>query len=304
MADPQVSASVFSQINKSVFNTGVGEVKKIVDPYIGGYSFIKFYVSDEFNRTIDLIGLDAEFLESLERTFKEVSGMPDIELGTTSISGGFTQNEHLYPSEISKNMTEVNLKFQELSGSPYTKEFEKWVRAIRNPETGLSVLPNRGMKHYTVSMLYMATSASIGSYDEGVRKQSLEFASLLTCMFPKKISYSKYDFSSGDHSTQEIEQSFACNFHTGEKIRTIAKEYLGSVEFYNKIQIASNNIYDFMGGGDSDTTLKNATLDIYEKTANVVYASTDTLPANIKEAGVTDAIYEPLDLTDYSKPAT
>ncbi len=232
----------------SIFNSGVGGIKKIADPYLSGYSFIKLLPG---NLLVNEIGLNAKFLELLEKTFKEVSGLPRIEMGTTSINGGFTQNEHMYPSEISKNITEITLRFQEFNGSPYTKEFRKWVEAIRDPETGLYQLSKYGLPYYSMSMLYINTSPGVGSSDAAARVNSLEFAALLTGMYPRAIDYDKYNYTAGDHAPNELDQPFSCNFHTGTSIHDAAKTVLASSEFFASMRLAQQSVYD----GVIETTL-------------------------------------------------
>lgn len=235
----------FDTVRDRVFNSGIGATKLLADPYLGGYSFIKIIPDAILSNEM---GLHATFFELLEKTFKEVGGLPRIEMGTTSIQGGFTANEHVFPSEITKNISELTLKFQEFSGSPYTKQFRQWVESIRNPETGLYSLSQYGLKYYSVSILYINTSPAIGSHFAETRRNSIEFAGLLTGAYPKSIDYDKYNFTSGDHSTNELDQAFACNFHVGEVITKRAEDYVGSEAFYNNMKLASQNIYDGLGG--------------------------------------------------------
>ena len=249
----------FKTAKDSIFNTGVGVQKKIANPFIGGYSFIKF---DTGRLLADEIGLDPNFFELMERTIKEVSGFPKIELNVGTITGGFTNNEHVYPTEISKNLTELTLKFQEFSGTPFTKQFRKWVTAIRNPETGLYSLSNYGLPYYSVSMLYVVTSPGIGSHYADARKDAVEFAALATAMYPKSIDLDKYNYNTGDHPLNELDQNFGCNFHIGEEIMQRAQDYVASDEFYDKLSKATQNIYDgseidFFVNKDKTTELSN-----------------------------------------------
>jgi len=239
----------YPAIKNSIFNTGYGKIKEIADPYITGYGFIKFYTGKLLTSEI---GLEPDFFDLLERTFKEVNGLPRIELGTSSVQGGFTTNEHQYPSEISKNINEITLRFQEFSGVPYTKEFSKWVSAIRDPETGLYSLSKHGIKYYSVSMLYIITNPGIGSNYGDSRANSIEFSCLFTAMFPKVIDLDKFNYSAGDHSNNELEQNFACNMHVGTKITDKAKEYVKSTEFYDKIKLSSQTVYDDFNSSNFD----------------------------------------------------
>ncbi len=235
--------SEFQTQKGKIFNSGIGGLKKVADPYITGYSFIKFYPGDLL---VDEIGLPESnlFFELMEKSFKEVSGFPRQELGTTAINGGFTQNEHMYPSEIGKNITEISLRFQEFTGSPYTREFRKWVSAIRDPETGLYQLSKYGLKYYSVSMLYINTSPGIGSKDDDARANSVEFAAWMTSMYPKAIDYDKYNYSAGDHATNELEQPFACNMHVSQSALDAARDYVRDGTFFTTMRAAQQNIYD------------------------------------------------------------
>jgi len=249
----------FNKVKENVFNTGISDTKKFAEPYIGGYSFIHIYyrpltlikeLSDsENNSSNNAADSDFnDFFDLMELTFKEFQNLPSIELQTTGIQGGFTQNEHHYPTEIGKNMTDVSMKFQEYSGVPFQRMFQKWITAIRDPETGLYRLSKYGLKHYSISLLYVNTSPAIGSSVAQTRSESVEFACILTSMFPKKIDLDKFNYSQGDHSIGEVEQTFTCNLHWGKKIMDRAQEFVASDYFWKKIDKAYNNIYDNFAG--------------------------------------------------------
>jgi len=248
----------------NLFCTGVGGTKGIADPYISGYSFIKFYGVANLLSQIEYLYGQAykdeyeKFFTLMERTVKEVQGLNDLDLGTAGIQGGFTANEHHYPTEISKNVNDITLKFQELSGGIYNTKFESWVTGIRDPETGLYMFKDYGLKHYSVEMLYVNTSPAVGTADDKARANSLENAFYFTCMFPTRVFYGHHNYSSGSHDANtEIDQPFKCNIHYGKGVKEFAKKYLATPEFYDNLISSTKFVYDGSSTGFGTNTKAN-----------------------------------------------
>jgi len=202
------------------FLGGMGRSEIIADPYIGGYGFLLItFVPSALNEI-----LPKEAQKLLEVSLKELNGINDIDLSTSGIQGGFTNNEHHYPTEINKNIFEITCKWQERTGNVFRKIFQNWTTAIRDPETGLYTLNAYGKKNYSIEALYINTNPSIGSSDPTIREESVEFAIYFTGMFLKRIPLSHFNYTSGNHDIADsFEIPFAVNAIQGPLIDALAK---------------------------------------------------------------------------------
>jgi hypothetical protein len=220
------------------FLGGLGRSEITADPYIGGYGFL--VITHIPTVLKDIITDDIKNL--LEVSLKELSGINDQDLSTNSIQGGFTTNEHHYPTEINKNIYEITCKWQERTGNVFRRIFQKWVTSIRDPETGLYTFPAYGKKHYSIEAMYINTNPSIGSSDPEARKQAVEFACYFTGMFPKKNPLSHFNFSSGSHDIADnFDINFAVNTIQGTLIDRIASDMVARDDA-NSIYWRLNNI--------------------------------------------------------------
>jgi len=196
-----------------------GEI--VNDPYITGYSFLK--ITRIGAGIKDIITSDFGYL--LESTFKEFQGINDLDLNTLSITGGFTDNEHHYPSEMNMGTYEITLKFQERTGNVYRRPFQQWMTGIRNPKTGLYSLPGDYNKlNYTMDVMYIVTNPSIGSQDPDTRERSVEAAYFYTGLFPKRLPLNHHNFTTGGHDFVEIDIPFAAEQHIGVHVDEFARK--------------------------------------------------------------------------------
>jgi len=239
-------------VNKApVFPGGMGASRLIADPFLSGWAFVIFTnVPKQIAKLTSPNGdeSDLSFFRLMEMSFKELSGINDLDLGTSSVSGGFTGNEYHFPNEINKNCNEVTLKFQELSGNVFSGPFQNWITSILDPETGVSSLENFAQKEYSVEFLYFTCNPGIGTASAEGRKRSLESAFYFTNGFPKRVALSQHNFSSNSHDTFEIDQPFSVNMHLGSKIFELAKKVVSTEKFYeNFIQKQHEFITDNRG---------------------------------------------------------
>jgi hypothetical protein len=207
------------------FLGGLGRSEIIADPYIGGYSFLKITYIPEALRSI----LTNDFKNLLEITLKELTGINDLDLQTAAIQGGFTSNEHRFPTEINKNIFEITCKWQERTGNVFRKPFQQWVTSIRDPETGLYTLSGYGKKNYAIEAIYINCNPSIGSANAETRKKSVESAYYFTGMFPTRVPKSHHNYTQGAHDIADnFEIPFSVNTLEGIKIDEFAKLIVAS----------------------------------------------------------------------------
>jgi len=225
-----------------LFPGGIGSIKEIAEPYIGGYSYILFTripkqikgatTYSQKDAKIDFVSPQSDFFKLVERQFKELSGINDIDMETVSIQSGFTNNEHRYPGGISKNTNEITLKLNEMSGGLIRRPIQQWMTGIRDPETGLYTFPEKGFKNYTVEFLYVNCAPSVGSPSAKSRGESLEFAAYFTGLFPTRNTLSHLNYASASHDIAEFDIPFPCNMHMGDKIEEFGRQFISSQKFF------------------------------------------------------------------------
>jgi hypothetical protein len=192
------------------------------DPFIAGYSFVfwvklPFWVEQEF----------PGFKAMTQKTFKNFSGLSDMDLSTVSIPQGFAANEYHVASELTKGNTEFSISYQELSGSPIKNAFQFWVTGIRDPETGLATYPKQynvdySAKNHTGELLYVVTRPDADNFG----MKNIEFAAYYTAVMPKRIPLSHLNHTQGSHDPVEIEIPFSGTLHLSGKVDDFARDYL------------------------------------------------------------------------------
>ena len=245
----------------AIFPGGIGSIKEMAEPYVGGYSYLIFtrvpmQIRQATTYQTEKVDFDAQadkdFFKLVEREFKELSGINDIDMETVSIQNGFTANEHRYPGAVQKNTNEITIKLNEMSGNLMRRPLQNWFTGIRNPETGLYNFPLAGLKNFTVEMLYVNCSPSVGSVKASTRASSLEFAAYFTGAFPTRNTLSHFNYAAASHDVAEFDIPFPVNMHTGDAIDGYAREYLGSDKFFENFIQKQNLIITDSFGMDVD----------------------------------------------------
>ena len=244
-----------------LFLGGIGNVKKIADPFIGGYSaFIFTYIPDRLKAILVDGGIKAPetFFTLMECTYKEFQGFNDIDLETAASTNGFVNNEHHYPSgSAGKNINEVTMKFQELIGNVYSNVFMMWTSAIRDPENGLSKFVH--MRDYACEGIYINFSPAMGSNIAADRGASVNFAAYLTSMFPTRAPMAHFNYTTNDHSIAEVDVPFKCHALFNSYIVAAAREIAKSNIIYNRVMTPKQYIVDSynLGTATADKAFKS-----------------------------------------------
>ena len=210
------------------FNGHVPMGKNSFDPFMSGYAFIKWLSVPSW------IGGDkgVEFKALSEKNFKGFSGINDISMDTSSIIAGFTGNESHYAKGITKS-GEFTLKHQEHSGSPLTSIYNQWVSGIRDPKTGIATYPKDFNLEYHSSnhtgvLLYVVTRPDANNF----AGKNIEFAALFTKVMPTKIALSHFNFETGNHDVNDIDQEFKAYMNIGQAVEDFAAKYMSEKAIY------------------------------------------------------------------------
>lgn len=161
---------------------------------------------------------------------KSFSGIDDDNLDTLDIDGGIAGNKIVVPGNAKNTFEEFSLKVYEYLGSPVREVLDFWVNGIRDKSTGYAhyngvPLPYANENHTGMAM-YILT-------DPSGRSEGLEYACLLSNIFPKKVPKSHLNMESGEHNVAEIDVTFAAHKDEGPMINAFAKKILTAAQGWN-----------------------------------------------------------------------
>jgi len=208
------------------FNGYVPMGKDSHDPFMSGYAFIKWL------KVPTWIGESSEFMAYSEKNFKAFSGINDIAMDTSTVTAGFTGNEHSYAKGITKT-GDFTIRHQEHSGSPLTAMYNAWVSGIRDPKTGIATYPEAAgipyhSSNHTGTLLYVVTRPDANNFGG----KNIEFAALFTKVMPTKIALGHFNFETGNHDVNDIEQEFKAYMHIGAAVEDFAASYMTKQKIY------------------------------------------------------------------------
>jgi len=178
------------------------------------------------------------------------------------LNSGFGGNKLLFPGTMPKGNNEITITFDEFSGSKFSKFYQTWVHAIRDPETGTASYPRRTyianpadylkykQSNHTGTYLYIVTRPDADLLSEMVKTEGItaekidesgviEFAALYTNAYPTRENLSQWDFTEGNQELTRLEMTFAVYLNYGVSVTAFANEWLATH--------GSKYIYDFNG---------------------------------------------------------
>lgn len=192
-----------------------------------------------------------------EYGFTKVDGLGDLTLETETMTGGYVGKQVPLPSLSKDDTNQITLGMYEFAGSPIREYIDMWITGISDKETGYSTYhglcdPNRvrelglsetdvldyAQYNHTAEAIYVTTDPT------GLSK-GIEYACLLTNMFPTSSTRSHFNYNSGESNLVQIDVPFACNKYESGKINEIAKLLI------DKYQTLKSSV-DFNSGYTSD----------------------------------------------------
>lgn len=228
----------------TLFTGSIKTGKESFDPYVSGFSFIKWINLPTWINNND-------FRTFTEKNFKSFQGISNIELETEGIKNGFTTNEFHYTKTIGNKSSEFTLKYQEHSGSPLTRIYDQWVSGIRDPKTGIATYPKEtGLAYHssnhTATLLYVVTRPDADNFT-GADFGNIEKVFLWTHVQPKRINLEHYNYESGTHDFFELEQTFSGVLHFGEAVDNWGAQYIRDkvYPFYTENNFDDLSYYTF-----------------------------------------------------------
>ena len=176
------------------------------DPLITGYTrifmvrkpiiFTKI-LQDEFNR----------FKHILEYGNTAIDGNGDVELGNTTVSGGYVGREFDIPTVTKDSSNGLSIKTFEFSGSPMREILHFWCNAISDNQSGFATyggLIQAGQLSYKQAN-HTAEFIVVSTDRTGMK---VENACMWCNCFPKGYKNDQFNYSAGDHEKVELSVDF------------------------------------------------------------------------------------------------
>ena len=238
----------------SSFFNGYFQTHDLRDPYVGGYSFIRWlkvpaWISSR--QSGEKAGSDNnnEFTKLSESNFKSFSGLGSMQLDTGPLTMGFTANETSFAKGTMQKAEGFTLKYQVSSGSDLCSYYNNWVSGIRDPKTGIATYPKDysipyHSKNHTGTLLYVNTRPDADNWEDDI----IEFAAIYTNVFPTKIVQDHFNYEGGSHEFAEVEQEFKGYMHYGREVTEYAQKIMKSdsykPKFYTENEFTDASKYD------------------------------------------------------------
>jgi len=215
------------------FYNGVTNTSKLhYDPLVTGYSIMIFTKFPWWVRQMFPL---APIL--LQKNFAGFDGNNDIELTTSDVQEGFSQNSYQVAQSIGAKSNDFSTKHLEYSGSLISRIFTFWVTGIRDPDTGIATYPRQfnidyAAVNHTAEIMYM----SLRPDADNIEFPIIEFASYWTACFPKKIPISHFNYSKASQTAPiEIDMTWSGVQHIGPGVekaaQTLLRKYNGGRSF-------------------------------------------------------------------------
>ena len=207
------------------------------------------------------------FKHILEYGNTGVSGIGDMSMQTTEVTGGYTGKKFDLPTLFEDQTDTITITTMEFSGSPMRQLLYSWMNGVADSLTGLthyngvdrsrmlaayensdkqdsSAYIDRIQANQTMEAIYVNTDST---------GERVEYACLLANMFPKNLPLDKFNYTSGQHELVDLSLDFAAVKYESIQINQVAnaliKKYrilANSLNFYSGYDLSSQ---DWMGAG-------------------------------------------------------
>ena len=211
----------------SLFLGGLNATQKsleMYDPLKTGYARIFFIKMPVFMEKI-MPAETKRFRHLLEYGFTSIQGLGNIELGTEQLTGGYAGRSFDVANTATDGTQDVTISLYEFAGSPVREYLDMWISGISDPYTGLGHYHGAmdidptikySQANHVAEAIYVVT-------DPTGRSNGIEYAALLSNMFPKSSKHDQFNYESGQHPIVTVEANFSCVKYQSPQINTIAR---------------------------------------------------------------------------------
>lgn len=253
------------------------------DQFETGYSFLSVlgiprYLQKIGEKSDSVKNMVDSFVHMLEFEFRGLSGLPDIQGATGTITDGINEVQYINKVTMDTSIS-VSMPYYEKQGSLIEKFTEYYLTGIKDKNSqaktyhGLikSGLLEPSLENEVFTLMYMVTDNTYTRLEKAVLLCNAQLVS---------AEQSMYDSTHGDIGNREVNISFNCFPITGVLVNKAAKSLL------ENITGSTYKVKERTPAGESGiSTKKNATSGVTFDTAEYNYSIIDKNSENIGKSG-------------------
>ena len=204
------------------------------DPFKGGFYRLfmirkPIFMDDLFKDKF------ANFKHILEYGNTGVSGIGDIDVGSTQMTGGYVGRSVEIPTIATDNTTSFTVSVYEFNGLPVREMLWSWINGVMDTQTGLThyfgliedhIAKNgngtsaglaKSIAYETAEFIYVVTDQT---------GWNINYACHLANCFPKGLSNDMFNSQAGQHELGQLQIQFSCAKYESPQINEVAKALL------------------------------------------------------------------------------
>lgn len=168
-----------------------------------------------------------KFKHMLEFANIGIDGIAGYSVEFGSLTAGYSGTTVEMPTNVKDDTTSVTIKINETSKVLIQSYLDYWITGTIDPFTGLATYhglledPNANIKYsqanHTMEAVYVHTDPT---------GRSINYACLLTNMFPKASDHSHWVTEPGSHELVSLSVEFTCNKYVTNQITAFAQQLL------------------------------------------------------------------------------
>lgn len=191
----------------------------------GGYGRVFVLQMPKFVEYL-LPGETRKFKHLLEFGNVGIDGIQGYSVDFGSVTGSYTGQSIEIPMNVKEDTTGITMKLYETSGSLLRTYLDFWLSGVGDPLTGLSHYHGArkfdksliaSQANQTMEVIYVATDQT---------GEELEYAALLTNMFPRNSDHSHFNYEAGSHDIVNTSIEFTANKYLSPQVNEIGKALL------------------------------------------------------------------------------
>lgn len=195
-----------------------------------------------------------KFKHLLEYANVGIGGISGLTADTTNLTVGYAGNSIEIPMNVKDDTNSITINVYETAGSLLRTYIDFWLSGIGDPYTGLSHYHGArdidaalvaSQANQTMECLYVAT-------DQTGESNNIEYACLLTNMFPKQSNHDHFNYEAGNHDLVNMSLEFTATKYMSAQINELGKAALQNYEILRNYlnfnsEYTPQNITDFIG---------------------------------------------------------
>lgn len=226
------------------------------DPFKGGFYRLfmirkPLFMDDLFPNKF------ANFKHILEYGNTGVSGIGDIDVQTTPMTGGYVGRSVDIPTIATDNTNSFTVTTYEFNGLPMREMLWAWINGVMDTQTGLThyfgliedhIAKNdngteaglaKSLAYETAEFIYVVTDQT---------GWNINYACHLANCFPKNLPGDMFNSSAGQHELGQLQIQFSCTKYESPQINEVAKALLN--KYRNLMNVMDFNCKFSVNGSD------------------------------------------------------